>query len=144
MSGDIRDFLLVRAGGRQVGLRLEDVVEVTDLGDVFPVPSRAPALRGVTSARGHLVPLLHLAAFLDAMPCPERRSPTGVLAEIGHLRVCLEVDEADFVTRATFLPVPEGEALPWALAMVRRGDGLVPILNLGALRERLTETGTRS
>ena len=142
MNASAADFLLVRAGGRRVGLRLEDIVEVADLGEVFPLPSGAPAIRGMTSARGRLVPLLHLGAFLNATTCPEARSATIVLANLGGLQVCLEVDEADVVTRERLLPVPEGEALPWALAMAPRADGLVPILNLKALRERLIEAGS--
>ena len=41
-------WLLVRAGGRTVGLALEQVIEVLDLGRVYPVPSSEAAVRGVT------------------------------------------------------------------------------------------------
>ena len=54
-----------REAGR-VGLSLEQVIEVLDLGPVYPVPSTEPAVRGVTSSRGRIVPLVHLASLLDA------------------------------------------------------------------------------
>jgi len=142
MSGTLGDFLLVRAGSLRLGFPLDQVVEVSDLGIVHPVLSSAPAMRGVTLARGRLVPLLHLGALLSAGSCPENRSETAVLAAFGNHSVCLEVDEADVITRETLLPVPPGEAVPWALAMVRRDDGLIPILNLSALADRLGAAGT--
>ncbi|MGH7704056.1 MAG: chemotaxis protein CheW [Gemmatimonadales bacterium] len=144
MSTESGDFLLVRAGTRSVGLRLQDVVEVSELGEVFPVPSHAPAIRGVTPARGRLVPLLHLGAFLGSGSCPPERASTAVLAEFEGHRVCLEVDEADVLTRETMLPVPPDQSLPWARAMVQRTDGFIPILNLSALRARIAEPENRS
>ena len=138
------DYLLVRVGDRQVGLRLVDVIEVADLTDVHTVPLREPALRGVASAKGGLVPVIHLGALLASEPCPPERSGVGVLAAAGGALVCFEVDEADVVTGGMLRPVPPGETMPWALAVVQRGDDLVPILNLNTLRDRLAEAGTRS
>ena len=133
-------WLLVRAGSRRVGLALADVSEVLDPGPVYPVPSAEPALRGVTTARGAILPLVHLGALLDAGPCPERRSETIVLIRVEGRRVCLEVDEAEEVLREGGLPVPPGTSLPFAAAVVRHDGGLVPLLDIGALGARITET----
>ena len=65
-------WLLVRAAGRRVGLALSQVIEVVDLGPVYPVPSTEPAVRGVTASRGRLVPLVHLGALLDGAIAHER------------------------------------------------------------------------
>jgi chemotaxis signal transduction protein len=138
------DFLLVRVGGRRVGLRLADVIEVTDLTEVHVVPLREPSIRGVSEAKGGLVPVVHLGALLDSGPCPDRRPTVGVLTSVGGARVCYEVDEADVVTGGILRPVPSGEAMPWALAVVKHDDDLVPILNLNMLRDRLAEAGNRS
>lgn len=138
------DYLLVRAGGRQVGLRLVDVIEVADLAEVHVVPLREPSVRGVASAKGGLVPVIHLGALLASGPCPVERAGVGVLASVGGALVCFEVDEADVVTGGLLRPVPPGETMPWALAVVQRGDDLMPILNLNTLRDRLAEAGTRS
>lgn len=138
------DFLLVRVGNRQVGLRLVDVIEVADLAEVHSVPMREPSLRGVAPAKGGLVPVVHLGALLASEACPLKRPDVGVLAALGGTLVCFEVDEADVVTGGTLRPVPPGETMPWALSVVQCGDDLVPILNLNTLRDRLAEAGTRS
>lgn len=143
MSGRA-DFLMARVGGREIGLLLSAVIEVADLGLVHQVPGSDPAWRGVTWGRGALMPVLHLGALLDGGVCPEELSPLVLVAEINGAPVCLEIDEVDVVSQGELLPVPPGETMPWAIAVVRRDDTLVPILNLNALRDRLAEAGTRA
>lgn len=132
-------WLLVRAGGRRVGLMLEQVVEVLDLGPVHPVPSIDPAVRGVTSFRGRIVPLLHLATLLGEAG---GEGGTAVLVRIGPRRLCVEVDDAEDVLREPGLPVPPEVSLPFAVAVARRSDGLVPLLDLAAVGARIAETAT--
>ncbi|MEO8031067.1 MAG: chemotaxis protein CheW [Gemmatimonadota bacterium] len=141
---EISDFLLATAGGRSVGIRLADVIEVADLGAVHQVPGTEPSLRGVTWARGTLMPVFHLGALLSGGPHPAHQSELALVAELNGSPICFEVDAVDVMTRGELLPVPSGETLPWASAVVRRDDGLVPILNLNALRDRLAEAGTRA
>jgi purine-binding chemotaxis protein CheW len=132
-------WLLVRAGGRRVGLSLAQVVEVLDLGPVHPVPSTDPAVRGVTTSRGRVVPLVHLATLLGA---PGGEGGTAVLVRLDDRRVCLEVDEAEDVLREPGLPVPPDVSLPFAVAVARRPDGLVPLLDLTAVGSRIAEPAT--
>jgi chemotaxis signal transduction protein len=132
-------WLLVRAGERRVGLRLEQVVEVLDLGPVHPVPSLDPAVRGVTTSRGRIVPLVHLATLLGG---PGGPGGTAVLVHLDTRRVCIEVDEAEEVLREPGLPVPPDVSLPFAVAVVRRPDGIVPLLDLTAVGARIAETAT--
>lgn len=134
MSG----YLLVRVGGRALGLPLQRVLEVADVTDVLDVPRRTLALRGLTLARGQLVPLVHLGALLAGRAAPAERGRTHVLVSLGAQRVAaLEVDDADEVVREEPLPVPPGQDLPWARGVARRGDALVPVLDLAALEERI-------
>jgi chemotaxis signal transduction protein len=132
--------LLVRAGGRLVGLPLDQVVEVLDPGAAFPVPAREPAVRGVTVVRGRILPLVHLGALLDGGACPAERSQTGVLVDLAGRRLCLEVEDAESVLYEPGLPVPSGTALSWAAAVARTEGGLVPLLDLAALGARIMET----
>jgi chemotaxis signal transduction protein len=130
-------FLLVRAERRAYGLPLDRVVEVADLGEVLEVPRVEIAMRGLTSLRGRLVPLVHLAAFLGQRTPPVERGRAVVLVELhGHL-VAFEVDDAEAVVREAALPLPEGESLPWATGVAPRHGGLVPILDLDALGDRI-------
>jgi hypothetical protein len=41
------------------------------------------------------------------------------------------------VVREAALPVPGGEHLPWAVGVARRDSGLIPILDLDALGDRI-------
>jgi chemotaxis signal transduction protein len=131
--------LLVRAGTERVGLVLTDVIGVMQLGEVRSVPVMEPAVRGLVAMHGRMVPLVHLASLLQGVALPSRAGTVGVMVEIGGKRVCLEVEEAEILLRESALPVPPGEALPWALGVARHGAELVPILDLSALSSRLLE-----
>lgn len=130
-------WLLVRAGERRVGLMLEQVVEVLHLGPVHAVPSLDPAVRGVTSSRGRIVPLVHLATLLGGTG---GQGGTAVLISLDSRRVCVEVDDAEEVLREPGLPVPPDVSLPFAVAVARRPDGIVPLLDLSAVGTRIAET----
>lgn len=135
-------FLLVRAGNRRVGLQLSQVVEVTQLGRVHPVPSVEPALRGVVAVQGRMVPVVHLGAFLEGSPYPAKAESLAVLVMLDDRRLCLEIEEAEIIVRQPAMPVPPGETLPWAIGVARHGDGLVPLLDLSALGSRLMEAAS--
>jgi chemotaxis signal transduction protein len=129
---------MVRAERRPYGLPLDRVVEVADLTEVLEVPHAEVAVRGLTPVRGRLVPLVHLAAFLGRRPPPVERGRAAVLVRVGERFVAFEVDDADEVVREAPLPLPDGASLPWASGVAPRGDGLVPILDLAALGDRIT------
>jgi purine-binding chemotaxis protein CheW len=130
-------FLLVRVGTRAYGLPLERVVEVADLTEVLPVPRTDASVRGLTPLRGRLVPLVHLGALLGLRAPPPEHGRAAVLLQLAGHQVALEVDDAEEVVRVAALPLPDGESLPWAVGVAPRGDGLVPILDLDALGERI-------
>ena len=139
MSSRAGGFLLVRAGGRLVGLPLAHVLEVTSLGEVHPVPVIERAMRGLVTVHGRAMPLVHLEALLDGTSCSSVPGSMGVVVLIEGRRVCLEIEEAEILVREPALPVPEGETLPWAVGVARHGESLVPLLDLAALSSRLTE-----
>jgi chemotaxis signal transduction protein len=130
---------LVRAGGRRVGLQVAQVIEVAQLGTVHRVPVLEPAVRGVMAVHGRMVPVVHLGSLLAGKPCPAETGGVAVVVLLDGRRVCLEVDEAEILVREPALPVPPGEALPWAVGVARHPDGLVPLLDLSALSSRLLE-----
>jgi purine-binding chemotaxis protein CheW len=130
-------FLLVRSERRAYGLPLERVVEVADLTEVLEVPRAEPSVRGLTPLRGRLVPLVHLGAFLGGREPPDERGQAAVLVELAGRLLALEVDDADEVVRGAALPLPDDASLPWAIGVAARTSGLVPILDLEALGERI-------
>jgi len=140
----VKGYLLVRSNGKSYGLPVGRVIEVGDATEVLSVPRNLPAVRGLTPLRGRLVPLIHLGAFLMGSEAPpaaaENAVRTVVLVELGAggRQVAFEVDDADAVVREQPLPVPRGQTLPWAAGVAERADGLVPILDLDALGDRIT------
>ena len=135
-------WLLVRSGGRLVGLDLPRVVEVLESGRVHPVPSREPAVRGVTGVRGRILPVVSLGALLDGGALASQPGEALVVVELGGGRLCLEVDQAEEVLLGAGLPVPHGTTLPWAAAVARHEEQLVPLLDLDALAARLGEAAS--
>jgi chemotaxis signal transduction protein len=139
MTASVSGYLLVRAGNRSVGLALEQVVEVLDPGEAFPVPALEPSMRGVTTVRGQIMPLVHLGALLDGSGCPGIRGDTAVVVELAGRRLCLEVEAAESVLQGSGLPMPPDAGMPWAVAVARTEQGLLPLLDLTALGARISE-----
>lgn len=143
MSTATRGCLLVRVGGRRLGLPLDLVVEVIEPGELLPVPSRERALRGVVNQRGRLVPVFALAELVR----PEEATAGGgetdavlVLADVAGVRVGYLVDEAEVVMRTGMTYLPADETLPWARAIVGIPDeGYVPLVDLALLRAEAEE-----
>ena len=134
----MKGYLLVRSEGKSYGLPVARVLEVGDATEVLSVPRKLPAVRGLTPLRGRLVPLIHLGAFLSGRPAPAVEGVlTVVLVELAGKQVAFEVDDADAVVREEPLPVPRGQTLPWAAGVAERESGLVPILDLDALGDRI-------
>jgi chemotaxis signal transduction protein len=142
VSRKVSGFLLVRAGSRRVGLQLTEVLEVMQLGDVRLVPVVERSVRGVVALQGRMVPLVHLGSLLEGVDYSPRPGSVGVVVTVNRRRVCLEVEEAEILVREPVLPVPPGEALPWAIGVARYGDELVPLLDLPALSSRLMEAAS--
>jgi len=131
-------YLIIRAEGKEYGLRIDQVLEVADGFELYPAPSAHPAVRGVTPMRDRLVPLVHLAALLtNATPAPDLGG-TVVLAKAGGTLLALEVDDVDEVIPERPEPVPEAWQLPWAAGVAERGGTLIPVVDIESLVERLT------
>ena len=137
----IHAVLFARAGERRIALPLEHLVEVVDPGPAVPVPAREPALRGLATLRGRLVPLVHLGALLSGARCPVAPSNAAVVIAVNGRALCLEVEAVEEVASGDVVPVPAGETLPWAVGVVRAGGGLVPVLDVVAVGSRMVEGG---
>jgi chemotaxis signal transduction protein len=139
----MKGYLLVRSEGKSYGLPVGRVLEVGDASEVLSIPRTLPAMRGLTPLRGRLVPLIHLGAFLTGSEAPAaapaNQVRTIVLVELGAggRQVAFEVDDADAVVREQPLPVPRGQTLPWAAGVAEQDGGLVPIVDLDALGDRI-------
>jgi|SRR5690606_26095551 len=135
----IEAALLVRAGRVRVGLPVSQLQAVTDPTPVVPVPSTEPSLAGVSTVRGAMLPVISLHLLLGEPP--EANSGMFVVVEVDGRALCLAVDEAETLLRGDPLPLPPDADMPWARAVLRDGGAFVPLLDLEALADRLSETG---
>jgi len=132
-------FLVVRLGERRLGIMVEHLIAVEILGAVHPVPAGNPACHGVTLCRDRLMPVLDLATLVHGTA---GGGDTAVVLRTGSRHCCLVVHEAEAVVAGDVLPVPPGESLAWAAGVVRRPEGLVPLLDTEAIMERLIPAET--
>ncbi len=130
--------LVVRSGSARYGVPLGDAVEVLDGADLVVVPGTHPAVRGVSSVRGRLVPRVDLQALLQGTPGPRQATGTIVVARAAGRTVALEVDDVDLAAGGELLPLPPEWGGPSAVGVTRHGDELVPVLDLPALVSRLS------
>lgn len=134
MSG----WLLVRSGGRPFAVPIEAVEVVCDVTEPLATPVRVPAVRGVVPVARALLPLAHLAALVQGGAAPAARGAIGLVVRQGDRRVVLEVDDAPGLERGPVEPLPPAWRGGWAAAAVRGPDGLIPLLDVDNLFERLT------
>lgn len=133
----MKGYLLVRAGTTRCGIRVADVVRVTEVEEVHPAPQAHAAVAGLVTVGGRLMPLVHLGALLARERVPATPPAMMVIARCGPTAVAFAVDDAETVERAALAPLPEGWRLSWADAVARAGGDLTPIVDMGALAERL-------
>jgi len=118
----------VRAGGEDYALSVDSVLEVSELGDVTPVPSASREVLGVRNLRGQVIPVIDLATVfgLDG----EAKRERIVVAEDGERRAALAVER---VVDVGTLPAPSEEAESEYLLGAALVDGaLVGVVNVGA------------
>lgn len=132
-----RGFLVVRVEGRRFGLPLETIRETLDAAPVYPVPAVLRALLGVTTARGRILSVVHLGALFGHPPPAAPRTATVVLAHASRGWIALAVDDVERVGRGTWYPVPAGQEWPWALGVIPDDAGVIPIVDVIRVTERL-------
>jgi chemotaxis signal transduction protein len=138
VGGNLSGWLLVRSAGRPFAVPVSAVELVCEVAAPSPIPARARAVRGVVSVADRLLPLAHLAALVQGSDPPVERGPIGVVVREGGRRVVFEVDDAPGLERGDIEALPPAWRGGWAAAAVRGLDGLVPLLDVGNLFERLT------
>ncbi len=116
--------IAVRVGESLYGIAMQDVQEVVGLRPLTRVFHAPPALAGITSLRGEVLPVIDLAALLGLPPRPEPDARIVVAADRTQpgwragLRVAALVGLRDFPAEG-LAPVPPG--VPAELAAVFQG-----------------------
>lgn len=127
--------LRVRVGGEQYALAVESVREVDLIGELTPVPGAPSAVLGVRNLRGTIIPVLDLAALINA---GGHGQPTtiAVVEEDGRL-AGLAIDQPLEVERLSGSR-QDAEA-PFLQGVVLSDEALVGVLDLRALLDAVQE-----
>jgi purine-binding chemotaxis protein CheW len=124
----------VIAGGEHYALPVGDVLEISEVGEVSPVPGAPPTLTGVRNLRGQVLPVIDLATVLglgdeadrERIVVTEDRGRRGALA----VTEIVDVGELGETTAEAESPYVSGSLLV---------DGvLVGVLDVGAVLDALT------
>lgn len=125
------EFFVFRCGGLTLGVRSEDVREVTRMGPLTPLPRSPSFLLGVVGHRGEVVPLVDLLRFLSLGESrPTSRSRLFISDSSKHV-VGFLADQVIGLRRifvADKLPAPAGGGVTQEFI-----EGIVQSRELGAL-----------
>jgi purine-binding chemotaxis protein CheW len=125
----------IRVASEHYALPVEQVLEVSELGEIASVPGSPPEILGVRNLRGQVIPVIALATMLGLSGDDPSRL---VVAESGELRAGLVVDEVLDVEELP--PVSEQVDSEYLLGAFLVGGKLVGALDLAAV---LTPAGPR-
>lgn len=124
-------------GDRRFGIASDLVVEVLPMLPIRTLPGAPPAIVGVTSVRGQLLPLLDPGPRLGFEPCSVTPSSYIVSVRAADKRLGLVVDGADDVFSVPWKEVCKpGDlepAVPYGIGLVKHGSEDVVLVDLDAL-----------
>ncbi|HEY0996419.1 MAG TPA: chemotaxis protein CheW [Gemmatimonadaceae bacterium] len=148
-------LLTFEMGGEEYGVDLLQVTEIIEYGTLTQVPTMPAVVRGVVNLRGHVLPVVDLAARfgIPASPVTRRSCVVVVVADVGGERtqvglVADAVHEVVGVDEGDLLPPPAfGSAVgaSFLTGMVQKREKFVMVLDLPrvlaleALQEEILE-----
>src|SRR5215213_218476 len=128
----------VRVAGEDYALAVADVLEVTEVGEMTPVPGAGPEVLGVRNLRGQVLTVIDLASILGlAGSRPEHI----VVAEHGGLKGGMAVDSVAGVER---LPDAVEQIESRHLSGAALADGtLVGLIDVSSVLHDVAGAGAR-
>lgn len=142
MTG-IRQFLMFNLGGETYGVGIHAIREILEYPGVTAIPLAPAFLRGVINLRGAVVPVLDLSVRFGRAPTTINRRTCIVILEISQgsdlslLGVIVDgVTEVREVEPDQVEPQPSfgtGIRSDFVAGMLRRDQGFIPILDIGAV-----------
>jgi len=131
---------LFELAGRTFGVDISRAREARVLDDYTVVPLAPPQLIGMTNLRGAIIPIVDLRVLLG-LPASEG-TIHALVVEANAVRVGLAVDRVVGVESLDDEPLEPGEDTAETAGLqrgrLRRGDDVVPILDVGKIVESLT------
>jgi chemotaxis signal transduction protein len=145
-ASGVRACLVVLAG-TPFAVDVHAAKEIVVLEGCTAVPQGPPHLLGVANLRGVILPLLDIQPLLGLAARRMNGRTTALVVSPAGQSLALAVDAVlGLESLGAPLPCSEGARRtygPYALGLLPRGPGLVPLLNMPALVEALRREGPR-
>lgn len=126
MSAENDRLLLLRVAGQRYAIDLAEVVEVTELPEIWPIPLAPDYFAGALNAHGSPVPLLDLNRWLGGRG--DRSDGKVLLLDRRVADLALWVDEVERVIFAADTELAgTGEGV--TVALLHIGDDNVPLIS---------------
>ena len=86
-------------GTQPFAINVDKTREILRWTGVRPVPKAHPAMRGITTIRGEVIPLIDLRAYLGIEPGVEEEQSKLIVAEFNRMKLGFVVDAVDRIYR---------------------------------------------
>jgi len=129
-SEELENLLAIRIKGDSYALNVREISGVETAGPVVPLPSRNPALLGITGLRGGLVPVYSLAALLGYEPGRETQRWLALCGAREPLAFAIGVLEGYVRLSKADLHVPDREPRKHVHQFARIGEAVRAIVSI--------------
>jgi purine-binding chemotaxis protein CheW len=137
-STDRESLLTFRAGGEALAVRVLEITGMAKRKAIQPLPGNVPALAGITTLRGALVPVYDLAGLLG-LP-PSSGSGSWLLLAGRETPVALLFDDFEGqveIGREALFNNDKTGSPGCARVLVRLGDAHRPVIDVAGLLEEI-------
>lgn len=134
------EVVTIQVGDQVMGVDLQKVQAVVDLGPLTPIPFAPPGLGGAVNVRGDVVAVLDLDLLVVGQEGPARSGDPALLVSEGGTTVALRVDRVHAITtvdRHAVRPCGLDPALIHGQAMTSQGP--VHLLSLPGVLTRIRQ-----
>ncbi len=128
------EILVFVMGDRRYGLPAADIQEILRAVAITPLPGAPPLVEGVVNVRGRVIPVHDIRPRLGLPAKALELSDHLIVIGARDAPVALRIDQAIELTEAEFEDAVEGTGADGAARVAQLTDGLVPILDLAAIR----------
>jgi purine-binding chemotaxis protein CheW len=129
----MKAYVRFRVAEEAYAVSVSHVLEVSDLGEVTPVPGACRELLGVRNLRGKILPVIDLAALLGTRRAEQPRRL--LVADADGVQAGLAIDEVTEVGELAG-PAEDAESPLLAGTMLRDGS-LIGLVNMPAVLDAL-------
>ena len=129
-------FVTFTCGQRLFGIEIMSVREIRKWSQTTPMPNQPYGASGVLDIRGSIVEIYDLASMLGAHSNADEASKVILVASLGTRDVGVIADTVSdiiFAKPDDLRPAPNGQGESTVSKLVKSGDQLIAVLDLGVL-----------